>query len=79
MKGWWRMGKNKFKFELSDKVFVWGKAGICVITGRGNMDFSSGGNANVYQIEGAHQGIVTEFILISPKDYEEWKRSALNE
>jgi hypothetical protein len=55
----------KFKFELGEKVFVLGRQGICVVCGRGIMEYLSGGIANHYVISGAHRGVLYEFELMN--------------
>lgn len=57
--------KNKFKFDLNEKVMRLGHAGICIVTGRGELNFVSGGKLNFYQIMGAHNLLVAEYELLS--------------
>ena len=47
---------NEFKFELGDKVFILGCAGKCLVSGRGRMEFTSGGKMNYYFLQGAYSG-----------------------
>ena len=54
-----------FKFDLDEHVFVLGQAGICIVTGGGHMEFSSGGKRNFYSIEGGHSGFYPECSLIT--------------
>ena len=56
---------KKFKFELGDRVGITGKVGLCVVTGRGKMDFLSGGELNMYQIQGGQGGFIQEEVLIT--------------
>jgi|WetSurMetagenome_2_1015567.scaffolds.fasta_scaffold255899_3 hypothetical protein len=62
------MKKNKFRFNIGDHVFILGKTGRCVVTGRGQMEFASGGKLNMYQISGGHQAILAEIGLITPAE-----------
>jgi hypothetical protein len=62
------MKKKKFKLELGDRVYIIGQAGLCIITGRGNMDFLSGGNLNIYQVDGAHGGYWSEDTLLTKEE-----------
>jgi len=58
--------KNKpFKFTLGERVFILGRSGVCVITGRGHMEFMSGGKMNFYSLEGGHSGLHPENALIT--------------
>jgi hypothetical protein len=60
------MKKNiQFKFEIGQRIFILGRTGISVITGRGQMEFASGGKMNWYSLEGAHQGLHPETSLIT--------------
>lgn len=62
---------EKFKFILGEKVFVLGLAGMVIVTGRGHFDFMSGGEMNMYQIQGAHNSYRCERELLSLKEAEE--------
>jgi hypothetical protein len=42
------------KYELGQHVLTLGKHGICIISGRGKMEFISGGKINMYQLMGAN-------------------------
>lgn len=58
--------KNKsFKFSLDERVFILGKSGLCIIIGRGHMEFTSGGKINWYIVDGGHNGFYIENILIT--------------
>jgi hypothetical protein len=57
--------KAKYKFEIKQHVFVLGRPGRCVVTGRGVMSFVSGGTVNMYQVCGGQQGILQESELLS--------------
>jgi hypothetical protein len=59
---------KKFKYELGDKVFLLGRAGICAVSGRGRLDFLSGGNLNMYQVNGAHHAYVAEHELLTVQE-----------
>jgi hypothetical protein len=56
---------KKFKFELGEKVFILGLAGMVIITGRGRFDFLSGGKLNIYQVQGGRTGYHCEQELLS--------------
>jgi hypothetical protein len=55
---------ESFKFRLDQRVFIIGRPGICVVTGRGKMSFVSGGTANMYQLNGGQDVIVQEAIIL---------------
>jgi len=57
--------KPQFKFEIGQRIFILGRTGISVITGRGQMKFASGGKMNWYSLEGGHQGFHSEASLIT--------------
>ena len=58
--------KNKpFKFSIGEHAFILGRPGICVITGRGHMEFISGGKINFYSLEGGQVGLHPESALIT--------------
>ena len=61
--------KKKFKFALGERVFILGRAGVCIVTGRGEMDYLSGGKLNQYQVAGAHcDPQVMEQALLTPRE-----------
>jgi len=62
------MKKFKFKFKIDQRVFVLGRRGVCVVTGRGSMEFSSGGIMPYYVLQGAHPGFLPENTLINQDD-----------
>jgi hypothetical protein len=70
------MKKDTFKFKLGERVFVLGKEGLCVVSGRGRMDFLSGGSLNLYQIAGATCGDVAEYELINHEEFKNIAREA---
>jgi hypothetical protein len=65
------MRKEKFKFELNQRVFLLGKTGICIVLGRGVMEFSSGGERCMYAIAGAHDEFVAEETVLSVDEAKE--------
>jgi len=62
------MKKDNFKYKLGERVFLLGKTGLCIVSGRGKMEYISGGTLNNYQVSGAHNGDVPEYHLLSEKD-----------
>jgi hypothetical protein len=61
---------KKFKFNLGDKVFILGHSGISIVTGRGCMEYISGGTLNQYQLDGGQCVIqAMEQILLTPLEY----------
>ena len=60
--------KNTFKYALGDKVFILGTTGICIITGRGKMEFISGGSINYYFLDGANPSCQSEVVLQTPEE-----------
>lgn len=61
---------STFKFDLEERVFIMGLQGMCIVNGRGPMNFVSGGTINMYQLGGSHSTIRQECELMS---VEEWK------
>ena len=61
--------KNNYKFKLGDQVMLIGRSGNCVVSGRGRVEFISGGTLNIYQIAGAHYGYIAEYEVINEKDW----------
>lgn len=59
------MKDKPFKFSIGERVFILGRPGVCVITGRGHMDFISGGKMNYYSLEGGQVGLHPESALIT--------------
>ena len=63
------MKKQMFKYHLGDRVMIIGRTGLCVVTGRGSMEFISGGNLNMYQLGGACVADgVPEHLLMTPEE-----------
>jgi hypothetical protein len=62
------MKKKSFKYALGERVFILGRTGICEISGRGHMEFISGGNMPWYSLVGAYVGLQPENILITPQE-----------
>jgi len=60
--------KNKFKFELGQRVLQVGVQGLLVISGRGVMNFISGGVLNMYQTE---RGYFAEYDLLTIEEFKE--------
>jgi len=61
---------KKFKFALGEKVFILGLPGVNIVTGRGQMEYISGGKLNIYQIDGSRQmAPVLEQILLTFSEY----------
>lgn len=56
---------KKFRFVLGERVCILGKSGICRISGRGQMEFISGGKMPWYCLEGAYTGFHPESALIT--------------
>jgi len=64
--------KKRFKFAIGERVFVLGHVGICIVTGRGEMEYVSGGKLNMYQIDGGHCAPqVMEQVIITPEEMQE--------
>jgi hypothetical protein len=63
--------KNNFKFEIGERVYVVGLSGTCVVSGRGVMNFISGGISAMYQICGARPGYYPEHELLTVKEFME--------
>ena len=59
------MKDKPFKFSLNERVFIMGKSGLSVVTGRGHMKFISGGKMNYYSLEGGQNGLYSESALIT--------------
>lgn len=60
------MKKDNFKFNLGDRVFYLGHTGACRVSGRGTMEYLSGGKINMYQIGGAHNiAVIPEYLLLT--------------
>lgn len=62
------MKKQTFKYKLGDHVFILGKAGICVVNGRGVFNFLSGGVINYYTVFGGHVAFCSEYELVTPQE-----------
>ena len=62
------MQKKIFKFAIGERVFILGNTGVCQISGRGNMEFASGGQMPFYSLIGAHTGFHPENSLITPEE-----------
>jgi len=60
--------EKQFKYALGERVMIIGKQGLCVVTGRGLMEFCSGGSLNIYQVSGASADYVQENLLWSPSE-----------
>jgi hypothetical protein len=69
------MKKKSFKYALGERVFILGRTGICEISGRGHMEFISGGNMPWYSLEGAHVGLQPESTLITPQEFQSLGRN----
>lgn len=65
------MQDKKFKFKLNEKVFILGQAGMCVITGRGTMEYTSNGKMNLYQLSGGCNQFINEGTLLTLDEAEE--------
>jgi len=63
--------KPKYKFNLNQYVFIIGVQGMCIITGRGIMEFSSSGKLPMYQVTGAKNTIIQETALLSVTEWKE--------
>jgi hypothetical protein len=57
--------KKRFKFKLQEHVFYISRDGVCIVTGRGVMEFASGDTLNMYQIEGSTIGFCAEYELLA--------------
>jgi len=73
------MKKNTFKFKLGDKVFYLGRAGVCLIHGRGRFHFASGGEVNYYILDGAMRDFAQETVLLSPREFAETNQQLLRD
>ena len=62
------MKKQTFKYKLGDHVFILGKAGICIVNGRGVFNFISGGTINCYTVMGGQSGFCSEHELVTPQE-----------
>lgn len=68
------MKKVNFKFELGQKVFWLGHQGLCIVVGRGVMNFLNGGECNWYALDGAHCYTLPEYDLSTIQEFLDFQR-----
>ncbi len=71
------MKKKSFKYNIGERVFILGITGVCQVSGRGHMEFISGGHMPWYSLEGAHTGFHPESSLITPEEFNRLGKSKI--